>query len=207
MSIRAAVHGVLFDAVMGWVDHRGFNAIRDEVCGPATGRVLEIGAGSGANLSHLRTAESITAIEPDADLRARYLRRAKRLSRSVSVHAGTAEALPFDDASFDTVVATLVLCSVDDPDAVVAEIRRVLVPDGVLRFAEHVRSPDPTRAERQDRWAPVWCRCAGGCRPNRDTLRAIEQGGFAVQQLTRSQMRGAPQLVRPLIIGTAQSCA
>ena len=68
MSIRAAVHGVLFDAVMGWVDHRGFNAIRDEVCGPATGRVLEIGAGSGANLSHLRTAESITAIEPDLSL-------------------------------------------------------------------------------------------------------------------------------------------
>jgi hypothetical protein len=83
----------------------------------------------------------------------------------------------------------------------------VLAPGGVLRFAEHVRSPDPTRAERQDRLAAMWCRCAGGCRPNRDTLRTIEQGGFTVQHLTRSSMRGAPQIVRPLIIGAAQSCA
>lgn len=87
------------------------------------------------------------------------------------------EALPFDDATFDTVITTLVLCSVEDPDAVVAEIRRVLAPGGVLRFAEHVRSPDPTRAERQDRWAPAWCRCAGGCRPNRDTLRTSSRVG------------------------------
>ena len=206
MSIRTAVHGVLFDAVMGWVDLR-FAATRAEVCGAATGRVLEIGAGSGRNLSHFPTAVSLSAIEPDAGLRARYLRRAARLHRSVSLHAAPGEALPFDDATFDTVITTLVLCSVEDPDAVMAEMRRVLAPGGVLRFAEHVRSPDPTRAERQDRLAAMWCRCAGGCRPNRDTLRTIEQGGFTVQHLTRSSMRGAPQIVRPLIIGAAQSCA
>lgn len=206
MSIRGAVHGVLFDAVMGWVDLR-FAATRDAVCGAATGQVLEIGAGSGRNLPHFPGAVSLSAIEPDAELRARYVKRAARLHRSVSIHAAPGEALPFDDAAFDTVVTTLVLCSVEDPDAVVAEIRRVLSPGGVLRFAEHVRSPDPGRAERQDRWAPLWCRCSGGCRPNRDTLRTIERGGFTVQHMTRSRMRGAPQIVRPLIVGAAQSCA
>jgi ubiquinone/menaquinone biosynthesis C-methylase UbiE len=117
------------------------------------------------------------------------------------IEAG-AQALPFPDASFDTVVATLVLCTVPDPEAAVAELRRVLRPGGALLFVEHVRAAEPRAARRQRRWARPWATVAAGCRCDRDTL-ALLRRHLDVTGLSRHRWRGMPAIVQPLIAGRA----
>ncbi len=119
--MTGALRGMAFDAVMGWIDVRGFASVRREVCAPAVGAVLEIGGGTGANLRHFRQASSVSVLEPDADLHPRLARRASRIGPPFAAHVAAAESIPFADGTFDTVVATLVLCSVDDPAAAVAD--------------------------------------------------------------------------------------
>ncbi len=195
--------GVALDMVMRWLDWRGFRAVRREVGNAAHGEVLEIGAGTGRNLRWLTDARHVTLLDTDAGLARRADRRAARADVMVTHVVGSAEAMPFADASFDSVVATLTLCSVDDPVTVLGEVRRVLRPGGILTFAEHVRSPDPHRAARQDRLAGVWRTCARGCHPNRDTLASIRAAGFAIRTVRRGALPGAPAIVRPLIVGVA----
>ena len=113
-----------------------------------------------------------------------------------------AEALPFPDASFDHVVASLVLCSVSDVDAALDEVRRVLRPEGSLVFVEHVRG-DARVARWQDRLTPIHMLLAGGCHPNRDTERALERSGFRLEELERFPLPASHPLIRPAIQGVA----
>ena len=193
------------------IAERGFmGRARRELVGPAAGRVLEIGAGTGHSFAHYgEAAERVVAIEPDAHMLARAeARAAERGDGLVELRQLDAERLPFADASFDTAIASLVLCSVDSPPAALAELRRVLRPGGTLRFYEHVRSESPLGARGQDAVTPVWRRVAGGCHPNRDTVAEIERAGFRVTELRRTKV-GPPvpplAVVRPHVMGVALS--
>ena len=136
---------------------------------------------------------------------------AQRLERRLADHElpgrvvrAPAEELPFAAESFDFVISTLVLCTVDDPDRALAEIHRVLRPGGRLIFLEHVRSEDPRLAGWQDRLHGPWVFIGHGCHCNRPTLESIERARFSVSALERDRFRGAPAIVRPLIAGVAR---
>lgn len=172
----------------------------------AEGTVVEVGAGTGENFKHYGVAvHRVVAAEPDPTM----LRLAERRRRAAAhpVHFVTAagERFPLRGGCADTVVVTLVLCSVDDPASVLAEARRVLRPGGRLLFMEHVRAADHDPLARwQDRLAGPWSRLAGGCRPNRDTLAAIEAAGFDVEAVDAYDMRPGVPLVRPHVEGSAR---
>jgi ubiquinone/menaquinone biosynthesis C-methylase UbiE len=189
--------GHLMDAEIG--DHR-----RRLLAG-LTGRILEIGAGNGLNFLHYpATVTQVLAVEPEPYLRRLALAAARQAPVPIRVVAGTAEALPAPDASFDAVVASLVLCTVADPDRALAEVRRVLGPGAMLRFYEHVRASDPRLARWQDRLERPWGWLVGGCHPNRDTVAAIGAAGLQVVQLDRFDLQAMPALARPHVLGVAE---
>ncbi len=171
---------------------------------PAIGaRVLEIGAGTGANLAFYPALERLVLSDADPHMLARLGRRPE-LGRAEVVRASAGD-LPFDDGAFDAVVSTLVLCSVPDQAVTLGEIRRVLRPGGALVFLEHVAAEDaPSRLRWQRRIEPLWSRVAGGCHLTRDTRAAIERAGFAFEALTKESMRKALPIVRPTIRGVAR---
>jgi SAM-dependent methyltransferase len=178
---------------------------RDSVLQHARGRVLEIGAGVGFNISHYPAAvEEIVLTEPGAGLLRRAERRTAEIGRPVRAVRAFAEELPLEDESFDTVVSTLVLCSVRDQDAALAEIRRVLKPDGEFLFIEHVRADDERLARWQDRLERPWRVVAMGCHPNRATLERIEAAGFEVEELRHDELPKSLPIVRPMILGRAR---
>ncbi len=150
----------------------------------ARGAVLEIGGGTGANLSHYRNVDRVIVAEPDPFMRKRLGQKLEDTRVPVEVSAAGAEALPFPDGSFDTVVSTLVLCTVPDQASALDEVRRVLRPGGRLLFIEHVRATG-SMARWQDRIEPLWGRLLGGCHPNRDTVAAIEEAGFEIETFER----------------------
>jgi ubiquinone/menaquinone biosynthesis C-methylase UbiE len=175
---------------------------RSEALSPATGRLLIVGLGPGYDLAHLPPAVTeVIAVEPAAAMRRIAGRRAGPTVRLVE---GIGEQLPLPDASVDSALCALVLCSVNDPVAVVREIGRVLRPGGALCVLEHVRAAEGTRLGRlQDRCAPAWSRIAGGCEPHRRTREAIEAAGFDTSRLEdRTMYLNVPLLV-PHLIGTA----
>jgi ubiquinone/menaquinone biosynthesis C-methylase UbiE len=159
--------------------------LRDELLAGLEGRVVEIGAGDGMNFVHYPpTVREVVAAEPEPYLRGKALQAAAAAPVPVSVVDAVADRLPFDDASFDAAVFSLVLCTVPDPAVALAEARRVLRPGGEVRFFEHVRSASPRKARVQDaldRWG-VWPRMVGGCHCARDTGAAIAAAGFAIEQ-------------------------
>ncbi|MFC7245299.1 class I SAM-dependent methyltransferase [Catellatospora aurea] len=173
------------------------------------GTVIEVGAGNGLNFAHYPPEVTrVLAVEPDDTLRALAQHAAQRAPVPVEVVAGHADALPAPDNAFDTAVASLVLCTVPDPAHALAEIRRVLHPDGQLRFYEHVRSDKFVLGLLQDLIAPVWARLAGGCRPNHDTAAVIVANGFIISSCTRfgfSPCVGVPRFAH--IAGTAYPTA
>ncbi|MFQ5459134.1 MAG: class I SAM-dependent methyltransferase, partial [Myxococcota bacterium] len=152
---------------------------------PANGRVLEVGVGSGLNFPYYEQATELVGIDPDAHLLKKAGRRARKCSFPVHLEAGDAENLPFPDASFDTVVATLVFCSVPDAVRGLREMRRVLKPGGRLRLLEHVRSEKPRTARFQDFITPAWRRISGGCHMNRDTVARVREAGFTLDEMNR----------------------
>lgn len=181
--------------------------MRGELLAEARGRTLELGAGTGHNLPHYPDAvDDLVLTEPDPHM-ARRLRRRVAERNPGEPDAGvvetSAEALPFEAASFDSVVATLVLCSVRDPGRAAAEIARVLRPEGRLIVLEHVRSPDDGLARWQDRLERPWGWVAGGCHPNRDTRKALEAAGIDTAALQIARMPKTAPIVRPMISGTA----
>jgi ubiquinone/menaquinone biosynthesis C-methylase UbiE len=181
-----------------------FGEQRQAVLAHARGRVLEIGAGTGFNLAHYPPeVEEIVISEPAAGMLRRAEDKAAALDRPVRSVEAPAEQLPFEDGEFDTVVSTLVLCSVEDQDRALAEIRRVLKPDGRFLFIEHVRSDQPRLARWQDRLERPWRVIGMGCHPNRRTLERIEAAGFDVDQLERGELPKSPPIVRPTIAGRA----
>ena len=153
-------------------------AWRRWVVARAGGVVVELGAGTGANLPLYVGVERLSLVEPSPAMRRRLAPAAA--AAGAEVLAASADALLLPDASVDAVVATLVLCSVPDLPAALAELHRVLRPGGLLLLLEHVRASDAAAAAWQDRIEPIWCRVAQGCHPNRDTLAAVAAAGFAV---------------------------
>ncbi|MGQ0702250.1 MAG: class I SAM-dependent methyltransferase [Gemmatimonadales bacterium] len=173
----------------------------------AAGEVLEVGAGTGLNLPHYpRGLTRLILSEPDPHMRRRLAAKVRALSWDrAEVADASLDALPFPSASFDTVVATLVLCSVPDLDRALAEIRRVLRPGGRYIFLEHVAAEDrPKRLKWQRRLQPIWKRVAGNCHLARRTAPAIEGAGFSISGMRRESMRKAWALVRPTIRGIAR---
>ena len=173
-------HAAFYDAVMWPFERAAVGDWRRRLAEAARGRVLEIGSGTGAQFRWYATGTEVTALEPDASMRERARRRAARSAARVAVVDGRAEELPFSDASFDAAVSAFALCTVADPAAALAELRRVLVPGGALLLLEHVHLHwEPGRA-LQSRAAPAWAAIAGGCRLDRDTVRFAREAGFSV---------------------------
>ena len=194
----------LYDRVLAEQQRAGLEEMRRALLAEASGATLELGAGTGLNLAlYPDTVGELVLTEPSPHMATRLRERAAASPRRPRVVGAGAEALPFADASFDTAVATLVLCTVPDPAAALAEVARVLRPGGRLLFLEHVRSADPQVARRQDRILPVWRFCADGCHPNRDTLATLEASPLTVERAEPGRLPKAPQFVRPLIAGTA----
>jgi ubiquinone/menaquinone biosynthesis C-methylase UbiE len=206
LQTPAVVFAALYDKMGERVERAGVGDMRRELLGAAEGAVLEIGAGTGTNLEHYPAGLGrLVLTEPDGHMAGRLKNRLATLGRTADVVAAGADALPFPDDSFDTVVVTLVLCTVDDPAAALREIRRVLRPEGRLLFMEHVRSEDPRTARRQDRLRPLQSAFARGCNPNRDTLRSIEASGLKVERVDRRTIRKAPRFLREGIVGVARA--
>jgi ubiquinone/menaquinone biosynthesis C-methylase UbiE len=155
----------------------------------ADGAVLDLGSGTGRNLSLLERGAQPVAL----DISLEALQWARRRAPAVPLVVGRVEELPFRTATFDTVLSGLVFCSVDDPRRALAEVKRVLRPDGELRMLEHVRSCIPWRARLQDFIQPVWTWMAGGCHPNRDTERTVEAAGFRIEP-ERRRAKGTNRL-------------
>jgi ubiquinone/menaquinone biosynthesis C-methylase UbiE len=185
---------------------KGEDALRRELLSGLRGRVVEVGAGNGINFEHYPPDVALTAVEPEPYLRSQAETAAADAGIDVRVVAGLADALDLPDDSADALVVSGVLCSVPDQRAALAEFRRVLTPGGELRFYEHVRSGRRGFASWQQGVAPLWARAMGGCRPDRDTLAAIEAGGFVI---VRSRGFGFPADARawpvlPRILGVAR---
>jgi len=167
-----------YDALMWPFERAAIGAWRRRLAARAGGRVLEIGTGTGSQLRWYGDGLEVVALEPDPEMAARARRRAAGAAASVRIVEGSAEALPFPDGSFDTAVATFCLCTVQDPAAALAELRRVLVPGGRLLAIEHVHLSWQPGRRLQSLAAPAWASLAGGCRLDRDTLAAIREAGF-----------------------------
>jgi ubiquinone/menaquinone biosynthesis C-methylase UbiE len=185
----------------------GAAAHRGELLAGLAGRAVEVGAGTGLNFRHYPPAVTeVVAVEPEPYLRARAEEAAASVPVPVAVVDGMAERLPLDDAACDAGVASLVLCSVADQAAALAELRRVIRPGGELRFYEHVRSASPWTARAQRAVDVVWPLLAGGCHTARDTVAAIEAAGFRVERARRFSFRPAiaSAPAAPHVIGAAR---
>ncbi len=206
MGLGSFVMATFYDAFMGTMERAGLAAWREALLADLGGRVLEVGAGTGVNLPlYPRTLERLVVAEPDANMRKKLVKRIADLGSPAEASDASLEKLPWPDASFDAVVATLVLCTVRDPARALAEIRRVLVPGGAFVYLEHVAADhDPRRLAWQRRIEPFWGVIAGGCRLTRRTSETIGAAGFDVAGETRESARKAMPLVRTMVRGVAR---
>jgi ubiquinone/menaquinone biosynthesis C-methylase UbiE len=198
--IFAAVYG----RVMDTAENAGLREIRAGLFSQASGRTLEVGAGTGLDVAHFGPQVSdLVLTEPDPHMAKRLREAVAERQPQPEVTEAPAESLPFEDASFDTVVSGLVLCTVTDATASIAEAARVLRPGGRLLFLEHVHDEDGSgRARWQDRLERPWGFFAGGCHPNRRTVEAIEASPLRIESLEMREFPKAP-LIRPLAVGVA----
>jgi ubiquinone/menaquinone biosynthesis C-methylase UbiE len=196
------VIGWLYDLAGRRVERGELGERRHALVAELEGDVLEIGAGTGLNLQHYERASRVVAVEPDPSMAGRLRKRAPEAAVPVEVVAGTAESLPFEDESFETVVVTFVLCSVEDPPAALAEVRRVLAPGGRLVLLEHVRG-EGRLARWQDRLTPLHRKVAGNCNLNRRTRDEVAGAGFDVASLRAVRIPGSHPLVRSGLQGVA----
>jgi ubiquinone/menaquinone biosynthesis C-methylase UbiE len=204
MKFYDRVFAEFYDRMLAAAEKAGLADRRKELVSQARGDVLEIGAGTGLNLEYYGSdLASLTLTEPSEPMADRLRERADESDLKAEVVIVGAEKLPFDDDTFDTVVSTLVLCTVDDPEASVAEIRRVLRPGGQLLFIEHVRNEDHKSAVWQDRLEKPWKAVGNGCRCNRDTAQTITDTGLAIESLDHGKFSPAPPIIQPLIQGSA----
>ena len=196
------MNGRVYDVLARAGERKGLAEVRARLLGDLEGEILELGAGTGLNLPHYRRATSIVAVEPSDSMASRLRGRAATAPAPVEVVEARAEAIPFPNASFDHVVCVLVLCSVRDVDAALAEARRVLRPHGTLVLLEHVRGTG-RRAWWQERLTPIQRRLADGCHLDRDTGGAVAAAGFDVRPLEPLALPGAPVFARPALYGRA----
>jgi ubiquinone/menaquinone biosynthesis C-methylase UbiE len=190
--------------MLGKTERAGLGEHRRALLAEATGDVLEIGGGTGANLQYYGdTVRSLTIVEPEKPMLRRLEQHIEQSGRQAKALRAPAEDLPFNDASFDAIVSTLVLCTVDDVPRALRELCRVLRPGGKLLFIEHVRSDDEKLARTQDRMLPINVRIGHGCHPNRRTLDSIRDAGFEITSLEHDTLKHTPKFIRPLIVGVA----
>lgn len=209
MSIYDQTWGRLFaagyDRLLADTEKAGLRDIRAGVVAQAHGRTVELGAGTGLNLDHYGDGVTdLTLTEPFAPMAKRLRERLEDSGRQGTVIEAPAEKLPFGDDEFDSAVCTLVLCTVDDQQASLAELGRVLRPGGHLYFCEHVRSSKEGTARWQDRFHRPWRWFGHGCNCNRDTRASIESAGFKITELTEGELPKTPPIARPLISGVAE---
>lgn len=197
----------MYDRVSAGMERQVFGAHRRRLLEAARGGVLDVGAGTGANLPHYPWdhISKLVLLDPSPGMLDRARRKATELGLEVQIMEGQAEQLPFEDESFDTVVFTLSLCTIPDPARALREARRVLHPNGRLLVLEHVRARDPGLAVWQDRVTPLWKVIGGGCHLNRDTRATIEAAGFEFESVEEfMEKRLQVPIVQPELIGTAR---
>jgi ubiquinone/menaquinone biosynthesis C-methylase UbiE len=202
-SLLDRAFAAAYDPVLRSAELAGLAQLREDLLADVEGHVVELGAGTGANLDHLGPGiDRLTALEPSPSMADRLRRHAARtVDHEVEVLEAPAEALPLPSGSTDTVVATLVLCTVADPVQALAEIRRVLRPGGQLLLLEHVRGEGTTETV-QRALDPVWRVVGRGCHLTRDTRRIVAEAGFDTSGL-RDVRLPLPAPVRPGLVGTA----
>ena len=204
MSVGGRLFARFYDCAMSGTEAAGLGQRRKELLAGATGDVLEIGAGTGANLQFYPDAvRTLTVTEPERPMVRLLQRRLDDLHPGVRLLRAPAEDLPFLDDTFDTVVSTLTLCTVSDQPRALRELARVLRPGGQLLFIEHVRADDAGLARWQDRLNGLNRVLAHGCNCNRATLASLRSGGFAIRQVEHGTLEKAPPFVRPLVVGVA----
>lgn len=193
-----------YDKMLAAAEETELGERRGEVVARASGRTLELGAGTGLNLQHYTDAVTdLVLTEPFEPMARRLRARLAELGREAEVVEAPAEELPFDNNSFDTVVGTLVLCTVDDQAAALTEVARVLKPGGSLHLMEHVRAGTPRLARAQDVLHGPWYAIGHGCHCNRDTVAAVERSQLEITSLGRHKPAKMAPIVRPLITATA----
>lgn len=206
MSFYGKIFAAIYDKSLAATEEAGLRERRRGLLAEARGRVLELGAGTGVNVQ-LYPSEGISELvltEPEEPMSKQIAEKAVGVTPAPQVVTAGAESLPFPDASFDTVVATLVFCTVGDLDASIREARRVLKPGGKLLFLEHVRAEDnPKRAAWQDRLHKPWKAFGHGCNCNRPTLSRIQAAEFDIERVEHDKLRKVPPIVRPMIVGAA----
>jgi ubiquinone/menaquinone biosynthesis C-methylase UbiE len=204
MSVWGRVFAAIYDKALAGSEEAGLTEKRHELLAQARGRVLEIGAGTGLNLQHYpEGVGEIVFTEPEEPMAKRLEGKLAAAGRQGQVTRAPAEKLPFEDSSFDTVVCTLVLCTVDDPEQALSEVARVLRPGGQFLFLEHIRADDPKLARWQDRLTGIWRKIGHGCNPNRATPAMIERSPLTLDEIEHSEFPKSPPIVRPLVSGRA----
>jgi SAM-dependent methyltransferase len=196
----------LYDRGLAATEAAGLREMRRQTLAAASGRTIDIGAGTGVNLGLFPEAVSeLVLAEPDPHMLKKLRGKVGETGTRAEVVEAPAEKLPFEDSSFDTAVFTLVLCTVPDPEAALAEAARVLRPGGKLLFVEHVRAAgDEGLARWQDRLERPWHFLADGCHCNRDTVAKIEASPLTVEQVEEGDLPKAVPLVKPLVRGSAR---
>ncbi len=198
----------LYDRLLKGSEEAGLRERRREILARARGRTIDIGAGTGANLGLFPDSlGQLVMAEPDPHMTKRLRRKLAERGSNVELVEAPAERLPFEDSSFDTAVFTLVLCTVPDSAAALAEAARILKPGGQLLFIEHVRAEEADLARWQDRLETPWRLFADGCRCNRDTVASIEASQLTVDKVEHGELPKALPLVKPLVWGSARLAA
>ena len=203
MTVVEQAFAAAYDALNSGVEGR-LAKYRRATAGQAVGDALEIGGGTGANLPFYPPDARLTFVEPNPHMAKRLRRTAAGAGREVTVVPGWGESLPFAEDSFDSVVATLVLCMVGDQDLVVREARRVLRPGGAFYFYEHVASDRVLRRWWENTLNPAWRFVTTGCNLNRDTATVIRAAGFSSVELTAFDLSVGLPLKLPNIVGIAR---
>ena len=198
------IYASLYDRYNQGAERTWLGDARRLAIGHARGRVLEIGAGTGMNFLFYRDVTEVVACEPDPAYLKQLRRRVPQATVPVQVVEAPAERLPFADASFDTAVSTLTMCSVDQPEQAAGELRRILKPGGVLILIEHVRTGHGgLRAFAQNAAVPFWKQFVGGCHPNRPSMRTIAAAGFTITELDRFNPPYVPSVMFPFLVALA----
>ena len=206
MSILSWLTAKFYEKIMQDAETKCLQDWRASLLRNASGAVLEIGPGTGSNLNYYpNDITKLVLLEPNPHMCSQLkLKLSANKPYSIKLLEGDAESIPFPDASFNTVISTLVLCSVKNLDKTLSELHRVLTPDGKLIFIEHVAATNnASRLKWQHRVEPVWKIIASGCHLTRLTEEALIQAGFVVKEISRQSMRGVPPIVRPSIRGIA----
>lgn len=203
-KVWESTFSAIYDPLLWVAERAGMGQRRAALLSQARGKVLELGAGTGLNLPYYPDRlDELVLTEPSPPMVAKLERRAKQYGTTSSVMVAEAERLPFEDDRFDTVVSTLVLCTVNEPRQAIDEIARVLRPGGNLLFLEHVRADSRRLARWQDRLHRPWHAFAAGCNANRPTVDLLRESPLRVEAVERERWSWMPALVHPLAIGTA----